>query len=75
MIADMLPSEQRVDGYSLTRMINNVGVAIGPMVGGFLAATSYTTTFFIGAACLTIFTFIIVFWIRETLDKTAIQVQ
>ncbi len=73
MIADMLPSEQRVDGYSLTRMINNVGVAIGPMVGGFLAATSYTTTFFIGAACLTIFTFIIVFWIRETLDKTAIQ--
>ncbi|MDX9865397.1 MAG: MFS transporter [Anaerolineaceae bacterium] len=73
MIADMLPPEQRVDGYSLMRMINNVGVAIGPMVGGFLAATSYTITFFIGAACLAIFTFIIAFWIRETLDKTALQ--
>ena len=73
MIADMLPSEQRVDGYSLTRMINNVGVAIGPMVGGFLAATSYTSTFIIGAICLAIFTFIIVFWIKETLDKTAID--
>jgi MFS family permease len=73
MIADMLPSEQRVDGYSLTRMINNVGVAIGPMVGGFLAATSYTSTFLIGAICLAIFTFIIVFWIKETLDKTNIE--
>ena len=73
MIADMLPSEQRVEGYSLTRMINNVGVAIGPMVGGFLAATSYTSTFVIGAILLAIFTFIIVFWIKETLDKTTIN--
>ena len=73
MIADMLPMEQRADGYSLIRMINNVGVAIGPMVGGFLAATSYAATFFIGAVCLAAFTFIIVFWIRETLDKTVIQ--
>ncbi len=73
MIADMLPSEQRVEGYSLMRMINNVGVAIGPMVGGFLAATSYTSTFVIGAILLAIFTFIIVFWIKETLDKTTIN--
>jgi len=73
MVADMLPPEQRADGYSLIRMINNVGVAVGPMAGGFLAATSYTTTFIISAICLAVFTIIIAIWIRETLDKTAIQ--
>jgi MFS family permease len=73
MLADLLPSQQRAEGYSLMRMINNVGIAIGPMVGGFMAATSYTATFFIGAGCLAVFTLIVIFWIRETLDRNAIQ--
>ncbi len=73
MLADLLPKEKRADGYSLMRMINNVGVAIGPMVGGFLAATSYTVTFVIGAACMLIFSLIVAFRVRETLDTSTIQ--
>jgi len=45
MLADLLPAEKRIDGYALLRMSNNVGVAIGPAVGGFLAATSYNLAF------------------------------
>lgn len=49
MLADLIPSEQRTEAYSLIRMINNAGIAIGPALGGSLAAISYNYSF-IGAA-------------------------
>lgn len=45
MMADLLPVDQRIDAYSILRMGNNLGVALGPTVGGFLAAVSYPLAF------------------------------
>jgi len=39
MMADLIPPERRIDAYSLMRLGHNVGVAIGPAVGGFIAST------------------------------------
>jgi len=39
MMADLIAPEQRADAYSLLRMIKNVGVALGPAIGGFIATT------------------------------------
>jgi MFS family permease len=45
MMADLLPPEQRIEAYSILRMGNNLGVALGPTIGGFLAAVSYPLAF------------------------------
>ena len=49
MVADILPSAQRLDGYAITRAAGNLGWAVGPALGGFLAATSYSLLFLISA--------------------------
>lgn len=45
MLADLIPKEQRAEGYSMFRLGNNVGVALGPAIGGFLASASYSYAF------------------------------
>jgi MFS family permease len=67
MIADLIPHEKRPDAYSLTRIANNVGVALGPAIGGFIASVSYTIAFMIAAAGLVIFGLLIGLFAAETL--------
>lgn len=69
MMADIIPAEQRADAYSLMRMSSNVGVAVGPAVGGMLAATSYTIAFFIAAAAMCINAVQLALFTRETLPE------
>lgn len=45
MVADLLPEEQRVQGYGILRVVVNLAVAIGPAIGGLLAAQSYLLLF------------------------------
>jgi MFS family permease len=45
MLADMIPSEKRTDAYAINRIANNAAFALGPAVGGFLAASSYNFAF------------------------------
>lgn len=45
MMADVVPSEKRIDAYSILRLGNNLGVALGPAIGGFLSAVSYDISF------------------------------
>jgi len=45
MVSDLVPPEQRLDAYSMLRMGNNIGVAIGPAIGGYLASISYNISF------------------------------
>jgi MFS family permease len=42
MVADLVVPGRRAEAYALLRMSNNLGIAIGPAVGGFMVATSYT---------------------------------
>jgi MFS family permease len=67
MIADLVPSKDRMDAYSLVRVIHNVGIAIGPIAGGFLAVVSYTYAFYGAALAFSIFAVLVIFFIRETL--------
>lgn len=45
MIADIIPVEFRQNAYSILRMGNNLGVALGPAIGGWLVSASYSLTF------------------------------
>ncbi|HEY3342782.1 MAG TPA: MFS transporter [Anaerolineae bacterium] len=67
MIADLIPAHKRADAYSLTRMANNIGVAVGPAAGGFIAAISYSIAFYIAAGGLVIFGLLIALFAIETL--------
>lgn len=73
MVADLLPPEERAGAYALLRMGNNVGIAIGPAVGGFLAATSYGWTFAAATVSSLAFALITLFLVAETLPKTGGQ--
>lgn len=49
MVADLVPEDRRADAYALLRTAHNLGVAIGPAIGGFLAVASYTIVFGVAA--------------------------
>lgn len=67
MLADLIPAPQRVDAYALLRLSNNAGVSVGPAIGGFLAATSYTLAFFSAAAGMFIYAALLFLFAHETL--------
>jgi len=69
MMADLIPQEKRAGAYSIMRMSNNTGVAIGPTIGGFIASQSYTLAFYCAAAGLAFYGILIAFKASETLPK------
>ena len=69
MVADLIPEGQRADAYALTRLAKNVGIALGPAVGGFVATASYTIAFWCAEAGLVIFGLLVLFFAKETLPK------
>jgi MFS family permease len=69
MLADLVPEEKRADGYALLRLSNNIGVAMGPAIGGFLAATSYRLAFSGAAAGMMAYSLLLAFFAIETLPK------
>lgn len=71
MLADLVPPERRADAYALLRMSNNVGIAIGPAIGGFIASSSYHIAFICAAAGLSSYGLIMAFFARETLPESA----
>ncbi|PKN95403.1 MAG: hypothetical protein CVU44_01590 [Chloroflexi bacterium HGW-Chloroflexi-6] len=73
MLADLIPPEDRPEAYALIRMVSNLGIAIGPAVGGFLAATSYDLAFYAAASGMGLYGLLLAFFGRETLQKNAIE--
>jgi MFS family permease len=69
MVADLIEPERRVGAYALLRMIANLGVAIGPSVGGFVTAVSYSLAFYVAAGAHAIFALLILFFVRETVPR------
>ncbi|MRR52423.1 MAG: MFS transporter, partial [Rhodocyclaceae bacterium] len=53
MMADLVEPEERPEAYSLLRMSNNAGIALGPSIGGFIAGVSYTLAFTAAAIGMT----------------------
>jgi MFS family permease len=49
MVADILPEEQRAEGFGILRVAGNLAWILGPTIGGFLAAESYLLLFVMDA--------------------------
>ena len=69
ILADMLAPADRVQGYSIFRMARNIGVALGPMIGGIVLSSNYNIGFTGAAAALIFYGLITLFFLRETLVR------
>ncbi len=69
IVADMIPPADRIQAYSLIRMGRNVGVAMGPLLGGLVLSRSYNIGFTAAALALTFFCLLTVFFLKETLQR------
>ncbi len=67
MIADLIEPERRVGAYALLRMINNLGIAVGPAIGGFVTGISYGLAFYAAAGASLLFVTLIASNVPETL--------
>ncbi|MGD8857288.1 MAG: MFS transporter [Chloroflexota bacterium] len=71
MVTDLVTPEQRVDAFALMRTADNLGIAIGPAIGGFVAATSYNASFTTASMTLLIFGLSIALFAQETVPREA----
>lgn len=72
MVADLIEPERRPGAYALLRMGSNLGVAIGPSLGGFIVSVSYLLAFSIAAGAQFAFALLILFFVAETLSRVAL---
>jgi MFS family permease len=76
MVADLITDEgERMPAYSLLRTANNLGVAIGPVLGGFVAAVSYKASFLTAASAMFFFALLVTFGMKETLTGGASRIK
>lgn len=68
IVADLIAPENRTQAYSLIRMGRNVGVALGPILGGLVLSRSYSLGFIAASVTLTFFGLLTVFFLKETLQ-------
>lgn len=66
MVADLLPEHQRAEGYGIQRVVHNLAVTFGPIIGGFMAAVSYLLLFITDAVTSAITATIVFFKLPET---------
>ncbi|MFX0047536.1 MAG: MDR family MFS transporter [Candidatus Hermodarchaeota archaeon] len=66
MVADLLPKEQRAEGFGILRVALNLSAVIGPLLGGFVATQSYLSLFIIDAVSSVITAIIVYLVIPET---------
>jgi MFS family permease len=66
IVADLLPEQQRAEGYGILRITVNLAVAIGPVIGGFLATQSYMLLFVSDAVTSLITAAVLYFALKET---------
>jgi len=70
MIADIVGPGKRIEAYGLLRIGANIGFAIGPMIGGFIAAVSYSSLFLLTALTCATVAVMITFGLQESMQRT-----
>ncbi len=73
MVADLVGTEKRPRAYALVRVVNNLGIAIGPAVGGFLATRSYLLAFSVSALATFVFFLVSLLMMHETLPVAPVH--
>lgn len=71
MVADMVSAERRAAMYALLRMGDNLGIAVGPALGGFLVAVAYELTYFLAAGIQIALAGFVAAMIAETLPTVS----
>jgi len=71
MVADLLPEEQRAQGYGIWRVVANLAVMIGPLIGGWMATSSYLSLFITDAISSTITAGIVFATLPETKPESS----
>jgi MFS family permease len=71
MISDLVEPERRPEAYAQMRMWQNLGIAFGPAIGGFIVVASYDLAFTIAAAGLLLYAVAIALFARETMPRAA----
>lgn len=71
IVGDLLPEEKRATGFGILRVAFNVSAAIGPAIGGLLAARSYLALFITDAIISTLVAVIVFLTIPETRPEQA----
>lgn len=69
MVADIVPADKRAPAYALMRTIENVGIAIGPVIGGVLAVISFQLVFWITGGGYLVMAVLAMFFITETIPS------
>lgn len=69
MVADLIGPEHRADVYALLRMGDNIGIALGPALGGFLVAAAYRLSYYFAAITQLVLAGITAATIVETLTR------
>ena len=69
MMADLVPPAQRAFAYSITRTFSNVGIALGPALGGFLVSRSYPLAFHGASLVMCGYGLFLLACVRETLPR------
>lgn len=75
MITDVVPAGERIGAYSILRMGNNIGVALGPAIGGFIAAISYNISFAVTGVGMFLCGLLVILFSIETMPKLAPRVE
>lgn len=66
IMADILPEEKRAQGFGILRVTFNLAVVFGPIIGGLIAARSYTALFLLDAVISIISATIVYLNVPET---------
>ncbi len=65
LVADLVPNQHRPQAYSLLRAGFNVGMIVGPPLGGVVASISFDGLFLLSALCVATFLVIAFLWIHD----------
>lgn len=70
MVADLVEPEHRAEAYALIRMISNLGIAIGPAIGGFLiSAASFSLALNVTGLVNTVLALVVLVFLAETIPQ------
>ncbi len=71
-VADLTGEERRTSAYGLLRIGGNLGWALGPVIGGFIATIDYAYLFLFTGVCMIIATFILLKFSKESLTQATL---
>ncbi len=70
MLADLFPMGKRADAFALYRMARNIGVAVGPALGGMVLSRSYSIGLYSAAAGFILYGGLLLLFARETIPQS-----